>query len=96
MTAADIAHALGDARREGRGWCCRCPLHGERSLSLRDGEGDRLLVWCFGGCDSRAVLAELRRRGTLDGRTIDYRLDFNDILRGVASSPVEEVRRVAD
>jgi len=28
MTAADIAHALGDARREGRTWRCRCPLHG--------------------------------------------------------------------
>ena len=27
MSAAEIAHALGDARREVRGWRCRCPLH---------------------------------------------------------------------
>ena len=51
MSAADIAHALGDARREGRGCRTRCPWHGGRSLTLRDGDGGRLPVWCFGGCD---------------------------------------------
>jgi hypothetical protein len=39
MTAAEIAAALGDARREGRAW--RCPLHSGRSLVLRDGNGGR-------------------------------------------------------
>jgi hypothetical protein len=34
MSAADIAHALGDARREGRTWRCRCPLHDGRSFTL--------------------------------------------------------------
>jgi putative DNA primase/helicase len=74
MIAAEIARALGDARREGRTWRCRCPLHGGRSLTLRDGNDGRVLVWCFGGCDSRDVLAELRRRGLLDGRSTEYRL----------------------
>ena len=32
VSAADIAVALGEARREGRGWRCRCPLHNGRSL----------------------------------------------------------------
>jgi putative DNA primase/helicase len=73
MSAADIAHALGDARGEGRGWRCHCPLHQGRSLTLRDGDGGRLLAWCFGGCDSRDVLIELRRRGLFDGRTTGYR-----------------------
>ena len=73
MSAADIAVALGDARREGRGWRCRCPLHQGRSLTLRDGDGGRLLAWCFGGCDSRDVFIELRRRGLLDGRTTSYK-----------------------
>jgi hypothetical protein len=31
MNAAAIAATLGDARREGRAWRCRCPLHGGRS-----------------------------------------------------------------
>ena len=39
MSAADIAVALGNARREGRGWRCRCPLHNGRSLTLHNGEG---------------------------------------------------------
>ena len=71
MSAADIAAALGDAEREGRGWRCRCPLHGGRSLVIRGGDGGNLLVTCWGGCDRLDVLAELRRRGLLSGRA-DY------------------------
>jgi hypothetical protein len=67
MTAAEIAAVLGDGRREGRSWRCRCPLHGGRSLTLRDGGGGLLLVTCWAGCDRLDLLAELRRRGLLDG-----------------------------
>src|SRR5262245_54390975 len=73
MSAATIARALGDARREGRAWRCRCPLHGGRSLTLRDGDDECVLVTCWGGCDRLEVLAELRRRGLLDGRAVNYR-----------------------
>ena len=66
MNADKIAHALGDARREGRGWRCRCPLHGGRSLVVKDGS-EQLLVTCWAGCHSLDVLAELRRRGLLEG-----------------------------
>jgi putative DNA primase/helicase len=65
--AAQIAAALGDARREGRGWRCRCPLHGGRSLTLRDGSDGTVLVTCWGGCERLDVLAELRRCGLLGG-----------------------------
>jgi len=71
MSAANIAHVLGDARREGRGWRCRCPLHNGRNLTLRDGDAGCVLVTCWGGCD-RLVIAELRRRGLLDGRAIRH------------------------
>jgi hypothetical protein len=69
MNAAQIATALGEARREGHAWRCGCPLHGGRSLVLRDGDGGRVLVTCWGGCDRLDVLAELRRRGLLEHRT---------------------------
>jgi putative DNA primase/helicase len=87
MSAAKIAHALGDARREGRGWRCRCPLHNGRSLTFRDGDGGCVLVTCWGGCDRLDVIAELRRRGLLDGRAVGYRaratrsLDKDDAAR---------------
>jgi putative DNA primase/helicase len=67
MTANAIANALGDARREGRAWRCRCPVHGGRSLLIRDGDHG-LLVTCWGGCDRLDVLTELRRRGLISGR----------------------------
>jgi putative DNA primase/helicase len=67
MTAAEIAVALGDTRREGRRWRCRCLSCGGRNLTLEDG-ASALLVWCWNNCDSRDVLAELRRRRLLDGR----------------------------
>jgi putative DNA primase/helicase len=65
------APALGDARREGHAWRCRCPLHGGRSLVIRDGEDGRVLVTCWGGCYRLDVLAELRRRGLLE-RSVNY------------------------
>jgi putative DNA primase/helicase len=66
MSAHNIAASLGEARREGRGWRCRCPQHGGRSLVLRDGDAGRLLVTCWGGCDRLEVLSELRKLGLLD------------------------------
>jgi putative DNA primase/helicase len=67
IDANRIAAALGGAKPNGRGWLARCPCHfdDDPSLSLADA-GDRLLVWCFAGCSSLDVLAELRRRGLLD------------------------------
>jgi putative DNA primase/helicase len=74
MSSASIARALGGVRN-GAGFLCRCPVHGHGagrgdrspSLSLADGDAG-LLVKCFAGCDPRDVLAELRRRGLVDGR----------------------------
>jgi putative DNA primase/helicase len=68
VNADEIAQALGDARRVGRAWRCRCPLHGGRSLVVKDGL-QQLLVTCWAGCDRRDVLNELRRRGLLAAKS---------------------------
>jgi len=64
VTAETIARALG-GRRSGRRWVARCPAHEDRnpSLSLADGEGGKVLVHCFGGCEQERVIEALRRRG---------------------------------
>jgi putative DNA primase/helicase len=68
MIAARVAAVLGKPQREGRGWRCRCPIHGGNSLVLRDGKEGRLLVRCWGGgCNPREILAKLHRLGLLDG-----------------------------
>jgi hypothetical protein len=76
MSAHDIALALAGprARRLADGsYLALCPVpshgkgRGDRNPSLRVGDGQlRLLVHCYGGCDRRDVLDELRRRGLLD------------------------------
>jgi hypothetical protein len=69
VTAEAVAHALG-GRRSGRGWVARCVSHEDRrpSLSLADGDGGRLLVRCWAGCDSSDILRELARLGLLPPR----------------------------
>ena len=65
MNAAEwISAALGGARREGRGWRCRCPFHGGHRRVVGDGREGRLLVKCRGGGRSvREIVAELSRQG---------------------------------
>ena len=67
--AATIARALG-GHPSGGGYLCRCPLpshgqgHGDRhpSLLIKDGE-QAILLKCFGGCDAKDILGNLRSRG---------------------------------
>jgi putative DNA primase/helicase len=62
-SAADIAAALGGARKSGDSWMARCPAHNDRnpSLTLTERNG-RLLVHCFAGCEQSAVIAALKER----------------------------------
>lgn len=60
-----IVQALGGQWR-GESGMCRCPAHDDRSPSLSVRVGERsLLFHCFAGCDSRDVIATLRRAGLL-------------------------------
>jgi putative DNA primase/helicase len=74
MSAEQIGIAL-KGRRNGNGWLvrCPCPNHGKGrgdrfpSLSVADGDGGRLLLRCFAGCDFVDILDELKQRGLVDG-----------------------------
>jgi putative DNA primase/helicase len=64
MNAADLATALGGARREGGAWRARCPAHDDHDPSLGIAISDgKLLVHCRSGCSQEAVLDALRQRG---------------------------------
>jgi hypothetical protein len=62
MSAAQrLLDRLDGVKAAGAGrWMARCPAHndGRASLSIRDTDG-RVLVHCFAGCDTRAVLGAL-------------------------------------
>jgi putative DNA primase/helicase len=67
MNAREITRALKGHWHGYYGTAC-CPSHPDTqpSLSLKDGDGGRLLARCFAGCSFENVLAALRQRGLLE------------------------------
>ena len=70
MSAATIAAALGGNYKSGAWWRCRCPVHSSTgaTLAVRDAAAGGIEVKCFAGCQSKAVVEALRRRGLLTGK----------------------------
>ena len=67
LTAAEIAFALGGAKRDGADWRCRCPAHDDHDPSLSIVErGGKTLFTCRAGCEQAAVISALRERGLWD------------------------------
>lgn len=88
MTAAEFA-VLVDGRAVGRNrFQARCPAHNDRlpSLSITDGRDGRILLHCFAGCTTDAILSVLR-------------LSRRDLFQGPPPSPEQlaalEVERKA-
>jgi hypothetical protein len=87
MKAADIAAALGDPKREGRSWRCRCPVHGGHTLVFTDSDDGRLLFNCWAGCAGKEVSAELRR-----GAYLDHDRPISETAGGIAERRAVEER----
>jgi putative DNA primase/helicase len=97
VSAESIARALGEARREGLDWRCPCPVHGGRSLALKDTLDGRLLIHCFGGCEWREVFDELRASGLLGEHPGAFRPEEDYERRQreelAAKTEIERIRR---
>jgi putative DNA primase/helicase len=97
MKAREVALTLGKAISAGHDWLCRCPVHDGASLSLADGRNGALLVHCFGGCESRDVLNELRDRGLIAGssdtRSPEQIEEQRRREEAAAKAEVEKIRR---
>lgn len=66
--AYEIARALSDGKnpeKNGDGYTCKCPAHGDRnnSMSIKDDGNDGVLVHCFTGCRWQDIKDELVRLG---------------------------------
>src|SRR4051794_25717263 len=68
VDAKAITAALG-GRWHGRYGLCRCPVHADRTPSLKVKEdprkSDGVDLHCFGGCDWRDIKTELSRQGLI-------------------------------
>jgi len=96
MSARIVAAALGKAHREGRNWRVSCPVHGGKSLALADAHDGKLLIHCFGGCESRDVWNALRERGLING-SFDTRTaeKIEEQRRREARAQKNEIRKIA-
>ncbi len=61
MALEQILGLLDGVQKRGRGYLARCPAHDDRHPSLSIGEGDdgRVLLRCWAGCETKAVLEAL-------------------------------------
>tara|TARA_B110000908_G_C9837609_1_gene264205 strand:- start:84 stop:494 length:411 start_codon:yes stop_codon:yes gene_type:complete len=59
MYIEDLLNKFDGVRESGSGqYSCRCPAHEDssNSLGIKQGEGDRILLNCFAGCDTKHIL----------------------------------------
>jgi hypothetical protein len=61
MITQDILPQLKNVRRTVTGWMARCPTHDDEhnSLSISEGEGGRLLLFCHAGCPFERIISAL-------------------------------------
>ena len=58
---AAVLNRLSGVKRVSTGWTARCPAHEDRhnSLSVNEGDGGRLLLFCHAGCSFEQLTAAL-------------------------------------
>ena len=57
----NILQHLDKVKKTGKGYQARCPAHNDSgpSLSLREGDDERVLLHCFAGCSTASVVAAI-------------------------------------
>ena len=91
MNASAICKALGG--RSGLAFCPAHPNNRTPALSLKDGHGGKLLVFCHAGCTGTDVLAALRAKGLLTGHS-NWKPDPREIERRKTEEDAERRRRI--
>lgn len=64
LTSEPVARVLSllpGARKQGEQWMARCPAHDDRnpSLSIKQGDDGRALLYCHAGCATAAIVSAL-------------------------------------
>ena len=90
MDAEIIAQAL-DGRKAGDGWTALCPAHDDHkpSLSIKDADDGKVLVYCHAGCDQESVIAELRTRGLWPERSANASAQKSEKRKPIIPVPAD-------
>ena len=67
-SVADIIAALNGRNLGNESGICRCPAHDDKnpSLSIKSGDGGKLIVFCHAGCSYTDIMAALRSMGLVE------------------------------
>ena len=60
MYIEDLLNRFDGVRETGGGqYSCRCPAHEDKSnsLGIKQGDGDRIMMNCFAGCQTQDILS---------------------------------------
>jgi len=96
MSPDDLLGRLKRVRRSGNGYTALCPAHNDRtpSLSIRQGASCRILLHCFGGCPSAAILEALaldkREASNRHNYSVDSRRMLTDATRAKQNREIAE------
>ena len=82
MTIDEVVRRFDNPRKTSNGYMVKCPCHNDTnaSLSISEGEGGRILLKCFAGCDTNAVLS---------AKGLKMQDLFNDPVRHSGTMPRE-------
>lgn len=99
MNTREVLHRFKNIKRSGAGWTARCPAHNDdrNSLSISDGEDDKLLLYCHAGCSYEAIrdAAGIESSARQIVATYDYRDEQDALLyQSVRYEPKGFVQRV--
>ena len=85
MNLENVVALFDGVKKTGKGYLVKCPLHKDDTASLHIGEdGNRLLIKCFAGCDTTALLA------FINGKDVNnFKRLSEDSLREVLGHTVE-------
>lgn len=84
----NLVSRLGPAKKAGAGYVVRCPCHEDKrpSLSLSDGKSG-VVLWCWGGCDSKLVLRHLIDTGLTWADFFYEQRPYQPAVNGAQTAP---------
>lgn len=61
MEIQEILPRLENKKRSGKGWSARCPAHDDQhnSLSVKEGQNGKVLLFCHAGCEYKDILESI-------------------------------------
>ncbi len=95
MFLQDVLNNFDNVKESGSGqYSCRCPAHEDKSnsLGIKQGDGERIMMNCFAGCDTKHILDAVG----LDWKDILPSNDYNEQVKEKGFNPYSVLKMIRD